>query len=192
MGLDMYMERIHRNALEYRDKDIAVLANQNPVLYDAMTSFMKGREISEHSDWSDFFEGVGYWRKANAIHKWFVENVQGGEDDCGRYEVEQGVLKELREVAQEVVDCSVLVSGEIHNGTRFNNGVAEKVMEHGKIVSDPSVAKELLPTTDGFFFGCTDYNEYYIGDLLETIAIIDKVLEETDFDVFAIFYTSSW
>ena len=27
-------------------------------------------------------EEVGYWRKANAIHKWFVDNVQDGNDDC--------------------------------------------------------------------------------------------------------------
>ena len=27
-------------------------------------------------------EMVGYWRKQNAIHNWFVENVQDGIDDC--------------------------------------------------------------------------------------------------------------
>lgn len=27
-------------------------------------------------------EEVGYWRKANAIHGWFVDNVQKGNDDC--------------------------------------------------------------------------------------------------------------
>ena len=38
------------------------------------------------------FEDVGYWRKANQIHNWFVQNVQGGEDDCGIYEVSQAKL----------------------------------------------------------------------------------------------------
>ena len=32
-------------------------------------------------------EEAGYWRKANAIHRWFVENVQKGEDDCRDYYV---------------------------------------------------------------------------------------------------------
>ena len=32
-------------------------------------------------------ERIGYWRKANQIHNWFVENVQGGEDDCKKYYV---------------------------------------------------------------------------------------------------------
>lgn len=36
-----------------------------------------------------------YWRKANAIHGWFVENVQDGEDDCKEYEVRADQLEEL-------------------------------------------------------------------------------------------------
>lgn len=33
---------------------------------------------------TDKWEGqeVAYWRKANAVHRWFVNNVQGGVDDC--------------------------------------------------------------------------------------------------------------
>jgi len=27
-------------------------------------------------------EEVGYWRKFNALHAWFVDNVQGGVDEC--------------------------------------------------------------------------------------------------------------
>ena len=34
-------------------------------------------------------ESFGYWRKANQIHKWFVDNVQGGIDDCRPYPVSQ-------------------------------------------------------------------------------------------------------
>lgn len=40
---------------------------------------------------------VGYWRKANAIHKWFVDNVQKGEDDCKSYYVTREQLAELLE-----------------------------------------------------------------------------------------------
>ncbi len=36
------------------------------------------------------------WRKANAIHNWFVQNVQGGEDNCARYWVSREQLEELR------------------------------------------------------------------------------------------------
>lgn len=36
---------------------------------------------------------IAYWRKANHIHKWFVDNVQYGVDDCGTYEVTEADLK---------------------------------------------------------------------------------------------------
>jgi len=40
--------------------------------------------------------GIGYWRKANHIHSWFVENCQNGEDDCGNYYVSRENLEELK------------------------------------------------------------------------------------------------
>lgn len=43
-----------------------------------------------------------YWRKANQIHKWFVENVQYGEDDCREYEVTREQLQELKRICEEV------------------------------------------------------------------------------------------
>lgn len=45
---------------------------------------------------------AGYWRKANAIHKWFVDNVQDGVDDCGEYEVTQEKLAELANLCRHV------------------------------------------------------------------------------------------
>ena len=30
---------------------------------------------------------LAYWRKANAIHAWFVKHVQAGKDHCGTYPV---------------------------------------------------------------------------------------------------------
>lgn len=46
---------------------------------------------------------LAYWRKANAIHGWFVKNVQEGEDDCGRYCVSLDKLKELKETCEKVL-----------------------------------------------------------------------------------------
>ena len=51
---------------------------------------------------------------------------------------------------------------------------------------------ELLPTTSGFFFGGTDYDEYYVNDIKETIDIVTKVLETTDFEKEMVYYVSSW
>jgi len=47
-------------------------------------------------------EEVGYWRKANAIHKWFVENVQNNVDDCKEYYVSKENLAMLLGLAKKV------------------------------------------------------------------------------------------
>jgi hypothetical protein len=46
---------------------------------------------------------AAYWRKANAIHKWFVDNVQEGEDDCGHYHVDREQLAQLADLCDEVL-----------------------------------------------------------------------------------------
>ena len=48
-------------------------------------------------------ENIGYWRKANAIHRWFVQNVQDGEDDCKEYYVQREQIKELLQIVKQVL-----------------------------------------------------------------------------------------
>lgn len=48
-------------------------------------------------------EQIGTWRKANSIHKWFVDNVQEGKDDCGEYYVGIDDLMNLLNLCKEVV-----------------------------------------------------------------------------------------
>jgi len=47
---------------------------------------------------------AAYWRKANAVHLWFVNNVQKGVDDCGTYYVTKNQLRSL------VALCGVVVA----------------------------------------------------------------------------------
>lgn len=135
---------------------------------------------------------VAYWRKANAIHKWFVDTVQDGEDDCGNYEVSREELSELRQLCQAVLDGSKLAEGIVENGQTWTAGTGTvRNFEPGKIVADPSVAQEVLPTQGGFFFGSTSYDEYYVQDLRDTVAQLDKVLATFDGD-WNFQYHSSW
>lgn len=113
------------------------------------------------SIWSE----IGYWRKANHIHKWFVDCVQDGEDDCEKYEVTESNLLDLKAVCEEVLSL--------------------KGKDEGKI-------EELLPTQGGFFFGDTAYDEYYFSEVEGTIKIINEVLETTDFEKELVVYQSSW
>jgi hypothetical protein len=53
-------------------------------------------------------EEVGYWRKANAIHGWIVQNVQDGKDECQQYIFSKEKMTELLEL------CYTVLS-DIHN-----------------------------------------------------------------------------
>ena len=103
-------------------------------------------------------EEAGYWRKANAIHKWFVDNCQDGVDDCRDAYVERNNLQNLLDL------CRI-------------------------VIIDKSKAEQLLPATSGFFFGSTEYDEWYYNDIQNTIEILEKALEDKDGEYY---YSSSW
>lgn len=137
-------------------------------------------------------EEVARWRKANAIHKWFVKNVQGGEDDCRDYSVSEEQLRELIETCETVIVASELVKGKIKNGYTYDKkGRRTPIMEVGKYIKDPTVAEHLLPTTDGFFFGSTDYDEWYYEDLVDTVRQLKEALK-TKGECADYVYRSSW
>ena len=48
-------------------------------------------------------EEIAVWRKANAIHQWFVNNVQDGEDDNRLYDVSTEQLKQLLTLCRQVL-----------------------------------------------------------------------------------------
>ena len=47
---------------------------------------------------------VGYWRKANAIHAWFVDNCQGGVDECQKTLLSPNDLGDLLSVCKEAIE----------------------------------------------------------------------------------------
>lgn len=130
---------------------------------------------------------VGYWRKANAIHKWFVDNVQGGRDECQRTYVTREKLAELRDLCQKVVDTAKMASGQVQNGLGYENGKIVPIMEDGDYVVNAEEIEALLPTQRGFFFGSTDYDQYFMEDIKRTIKIIDELPEDGD-----LYYHASW
>lgn len=59
---------------------------------------------AEHSPGVSVEITVAYWRKANQIHKWFVEVVQGGKDECEPNAVSREQLTQLRDLCQKAID----------------------------------------------------------------------------------------
>jgi hypothetical protein len=154
MGLDMYLEG-RKFVSSYSDKEV----------YDKLID-MAGLRHSEipHSNFGTINLEVMYWRKVNAVHHWFVNNVQDGVDDCRQYYVSKDKLVELMELCKKVV----------------NNQ------------DDTSVAEELIPTGSGFFFGTTEYDEYYYEGLLDTIEGLERILKNPAFDGMEFHYHASW
>jgi len=154
MGLDMYLQA-----------DIYVGGKWEHRHVKGNCSFTTGKD--EHlqkydialNDISSISIAIGDWRKANAIHKWFVDNVQDGIDECQRTYVNKGQLETLKDLCLAVIN-------------------------------DPTKAEELLPTESGFFFGGTDYDDWYMQDIKETVDIIDKALNLPE--DYEIYYQASW
>ena len=51
------------------------------------------------------------------------------------------------------------------------------------------MAKKLLPTHQGFFFGGYDYDQYYYECIDDTIKILEKALKDKKKEFY---YQSSW
>ena len=133
---------------------------------------------------------VAYWRKANAIHRWFVNNVQDGIDECQETIVTRNQLFTLLQICQKIQNEVTMVPGLVKNGSRsIGGGYWEDILYDGEIVNNPEVCHQLLPVQSGFFFGNTDYDEHYMNHIQETIEQIEKVLE-LEFKEFV--YSSSW
>lgn len=115
---------------------------------------------------------VAYWRKANHIHKFFVD-LSGEEDNCQDIDVGRDDLIELLSRCKRLLE------------SRYNPAETNTV--------NPA---EILPTEKGFFFGSTDYGEYYYSDLEQTVEVLEKVLNhsaipEGDYS-WSFVYRASW
>lgn len=60
------------------------------------------------------------------------------------------------------------------------------------VLADMSKAEELLPTASGFFFGGTDYDDWYKQDLEFTAERLEKILADPAFAKADFYYQSSW
>ena len=110
MGLDMYL-----NAKRYLWSSEGDLADKVAEAFPEL----KGKRVKE------VIVEAMYWRKANAIHAWFVKNCQDGEDDCGNYWVGREQLEELRQLILKALaekDASLLPpqSGFFFGSTDIN------------------------------------------------------------------------
>jgi hypothetical protein len=147
MGLDMYLyaEKFVSN-MDYR---------QEQDKFNAIVSALEAQEFTMGHVIAEV--EVAYWRKANAIHNWFLN---GREDDCTPFYVDRERLEQLRDICEQVIDT-------------------------------PALAEMALPTQEGFFFGSTEYDEWYMDSVKETYDKL-SVLLATIPDGWTFKYQASW
>lgn len=102
------------------------------------------------------------WRKANAIHRWFVMEIQGGVDEWGEYPVPREKLVELLELCERAY------------------------------ASDRVEASKILPAMRGPFFGSTDYGELYYWALKQTVTQLKALLDTRESKLVHFYYQASW
>lgn len=159
MGLDMFLYK--KTFTRTFTSEGSIKAEVSVKVKDVEESIVESDKVVSVT------EEVGYWRKANHIHKWFVDNVQNGTDDCKKWEVSLVDIQDLRDVCEKVL-------------ANENN---------------TALAEQLLPREEGFFFGDQIYNEWYYSDIKDTLKIIDNVLGDKNGNgklPFRLFYQSSW
>ena len=148
MGLDMYLTKKIYVGAEYEHRNIT----------GNIEIFVGGEKLDiNFNKVSEIEESVGYWRKASAIHKWFVDNVQEGNDDCGTYYVSEEQLQSLLDLVNSVLQ-------------------------------NKEMADVLLPTQSGFFFGGTEYDEWYFEGMENTKEILESALKKSG----EFYYHASW
>ena len=154
---------------------------------------------------------AAYWRKANQIRQWFVNHIEefNEDDNCEYYNVTKELLERL------IIDCHcVLLS---RNGVKVDDKLKKK-MDKVKTLSERGVGgekdgakdtlekmerkyglsgvtvkpEEIMPTSSGFFFGSTEYDDWYYNTLENTIEMCQKVIDETNWETEVVVYTESW
>jgi hypothetical protein len=183
MGLDQYL---------YRKHYVKQWEHEKPEQKHVVTVKKGGKIVKQIKPEriSEVTEQVAYWRKANQIHKWFVDNVQDGDDDCKEYYVSDEQIQELVDLCAKVLANSKLVKGQVVNGYTSGEKGWIPNMEDGEIIEDPSTAAELLPNQKGFFFGGLEYDQWYLEQIKYTHDTLKALLAEEGSGDF--YYDSSW
>ena len=161
MGLDQYLTaKKYVRKFDYSDTQYRAITQDYTDLLP-----MDAPDISKNGGFSGITVSypVGYWRKANSIHNFFVQTLGGGEDNCQEMWVSHVHLVDLRDRCMKILNA---------------DDMEAKAKEVG------------LETVSGFFFGDTEYGDWYKDDLRLTIKICNKALDLPE--EYDLHYQASW
>lgn len=138
------------------------------------------------------YEEVAYFSKAYALDDWLQKNCEKEFSDVGEYcgHMKKSTVKALYQ------DClKVLKTGNhfdmIPDRIPTNeficvDGEYERKYENGLVMSDPTVARKLIPAPGGI------YDERYIVDIRRMREVCMDLLENTKFSKQEVVYFAWW
>lgn len=184
MGLDMYLSKktyVKRWEHKTPEEQYEVSVKKGGVTYPNVNP----ERISYVT------EEITYWRKANQIHGWFVENTEEIVDNV-KYYVTRENLEELLSTCKQVLDLlnkSKKTTTQVVAGWR--NG--EEYKEDVEVYEDVDDIMDLLPPTQGFFFGSYEVDDWYKEQIVDTITALENELSIESDDYGAEYeYYASW
>ena len=134
-------------------------------------------------------EQIMYWRKANQIHGWFTSNTQELTEEV-LYRVTLDDLKNLLDTCKQVLDVlskSKMKTVQVRSGWSGGQETYSDVETYDCV----DEVMELLPPTQGFFYGSDEIDEWYKQSIEETVEFLEKEIPlSTDDDEFE--YYASW
>lgn len=148
MGLDILIWKLKKN--NYRSSD--EVAEDIEDYYDMQCDGGHSKEeIEQACPFTDEDKAI-YFRKVNFLYAYF-EGLLDQEDTVALFD--KGSVEDLIEICEEVLD---------HHANDKDNGV--------------DFAEANLPTCSGFFFGSTEYDEYYFEDVKAVLGELTALNEE--------------
>lgn len=180
MGLDMYLSKktyVKQWDFKKPEEQFQVTVKLGGKKFDGV----KPERISYVT------EELMYWRKANQIHGWFVSNGNEIVEEVS-YRLTLEDLQNLLDTCKQVLDTLnksekkvVQVVGGWKEGAEYMVDVETYDCE--------DEIRELLPPTQGFFYGSYEIDEWYKQSIEETLEFLERELpncqEDDEFEYYA-------
>ena len=155
MGLDQYLyanKYVSRKDFTRQTED-GYETNQT---FDNIVTLLDAESIVDN-EWSGMqvMLPVGYWRKANAIHAWIVDNCADGIDECQRIFVSQDKAIELVSLCKRVLEDNSLALALLPPQSGFFFGsldideyyiwdLQHTIEVFEKLLADPELAESII------------------------------------------------
>lgn len=151
----------------------------------------KERSLGDPSEgrWKE----VCYWRKANAIHKWFNIHFIKQQDPWGYYEITEDDLQGLLLICKLLRCLKDNPNNSILSfiNTKWFNYVQNESPDWDYDAADLIAQAILPPDNMGCFFGSGAVDDWYWENIDDTIKQLTKVLEDEE-GYRKFFYMASW